>query len=691
MRWPMGPHPSQPSDSPPRPSNYNQDVDCARGQALPATDGWLPAGSVPSLGNTATSRGRQEQDSNVQSVSAASSAALTSEVNTKKEGRRASTNTEWLTPAAYNFCSVLGEGSLGRVYHALRHDTQEEVAIKVVKKSRILRSPEAKSHVFAERAILKRLRHPSIVRLLCTFQDDAHLYYVLEMAGWRTLSEHIVRWGGRLRLDVGRFYAGEIVAILIYLRRECVAHRDLKPQNFVVTANGHLKLIDLSSAQHIAPALHESLNTIGSAQYPPAPFPSPPVSRSQPLIRDSQAAGSNTGDVGTPTLLTAPPGVRWDPSALSANEFPSTPSTTQNETSTESSIGSHPTSVVGRCSSYQRHVRGPETMSPVLPRSSISGGVSDRYLGTSVTSDISHQTSVGTPMYMPPEGFVDGATVNGFAADLWALGCIVYEMLVGNRPNYLLSDAVLSSSTLSEDVGGPIIGCPNKFITPLDFPADARDFIKNLTNPCPETRLGFHSINDLLQHAFLRGLDVLNLHNHTPPPVTPFTQCAVQPHMAKIEPSLGQTQEQQMLREPASLSIRELCEESTTSMPYADSFPCPTHSSGNRPIYISPNSIGPMSSQSIQSNAEQAVSRWCDGPLVDNNTIDTLEFTPNLGECFSAIRSSVTAGEADNRSVRNDRESGRNDGNLRVEGVNIDSRHFGVDSTYCACSSSLLP
>jgi len=81
----------------------------------------------------------------------------------------------------FSFGRVLGEGSYSTVYLATDRQTLKEYAIKVLEKKHIIKEKKIK-YVNIEKNTLNRLtEHPGIVRLYYTFQDEASLYYVLDL------------------------------------------------------------------------------------------------------------------------------------------------------------------------------------------------------------------------------------------------------------------------------------------------------------------------------------------------------------------------------------------------------------------------------------------------------------------------------------------------------------------------------
>eukprot|EP00667_Euglena_gracilis_P003971 EG_transcript_3984 len=141
---------------------------------------------------------------------------------------------------------VIGQGSYGRVRLGVHKPTEEIYAVKCLKKSENLR-PSRVRHIMSEACILHAIEHPFIIRLYQTFQDEHSLYMVLEYAAggevWKHLQKH-----GRFQNHVAKFYAAEVVLALDYLHSHRVIYSDLKPENLMLDAAGHIKLVDFGFA-----------------------------------------------------------------------------------------------------------------------------------------------------------------------------------------------------------------------------------------------------------------------------------------------------------------------------------------------------------------------------------------------------------------------------------------------------------
>jgi serine/threonine protein kinase len=103
--------------------------------------------------------------------------------------------------------------------------------MKMLKKIEVLRLKQVE-HINSERAILAEIKFPFIVNLLCTFQDDHHVYMLLEYVVGGELFSHL-RKAGRFGNEMTRFYAAEITLAIEYMHSKNIIYRDLKPENLV--------------------------------------------------------------------------------------------------------------------------------------------------------------------------------------------------------------------------------------------------------------------------------------------------------------------------------------------------------------------------------------------------------------------------------------------------------------------------
>jgi len=120
---------------------------------------------------------------------------------------------------------------------------------------------------------------------------------------------------------------------------------------------------------------------------------------------------------------------------------------------------------------------------------------------------------VGTAQYVSPEVLQNGPITP--AADLWALGCIVYQMIAGLPPFRGSNDYVIFKE---------ILDCAVDF--PQGFDKDAEDLVRKLLRVDPRDRLGaqdeFGYYESIRAHPFFAGIDWQTLRQQTPPPIYPY-------------------------------------------------------------------------------------------------------------------------------------------------------------------------
>jgi serine/threonine-protein kinase greatwall len=155
----------------------------------------------------------------------------------------------------FEFLKPLTSGGFGKVYLAKRkvykHNEPNRIyAIKVMDKSFMIRKNMAQQ-VCAERDALAVSKSPYVVKLFYSLQSRESIYLIMEyMIGGdlKSLLHNMVYFDERMTL----FYLCEIALALDYLHQHGIIHRDIKPDNMLLGANGHVKLTDfgLSEIDH---------------------------------------------------------------------------------------------------------------------------------------------------------------------------------------------------------------------------------------------------------------------------------------------------------------------------------------------------------------------------------------------------------------------------------------------------------
>ncbi len=151
----------------------------------------------------------------------------------------------------YRIGRLIGQGGMGSVYLANRADDayHQQVAIKLANPT-IAR--DLQRGFRSERQILANLEHPNIARLLDGgTTDDSRPYLVMEYVEGTAITDYCERHELSVteRLELFSSVCGAVQ----YAHRNLVVHRDLKPQNILITEDGSPKLLDFGIAKLLEP------------------------------------------------------------------------------------------------------------------------------------------------------------------------------------------------------------------------------------------------------------------------------------------------------------------------------------------------------------------------------------------------------------------------------------------------------
>src|SRR5919197_603730 len=165
----------------------------------------------------------------------------------------------------YRILRKLGSGGMANVYLAEDQELGRRVAIK------ILNDRHANDDQFVERFRREAknaagLSHPNIVSIYDRGEAEGTYYIAMEYLSGRSLKELIVS-RGPTPIKIAVDYTRQILAALGFAHRNGIVHRDIKPHNVVVDADGRLKVTDFGIARSGASQMTEVGSIIGTAQY----------------------------------------------------------------------------------------------------------------------------------------------------------------------------------------------------------------------------------------------------------------------------------------------------------------------------------------------------------------------------------------------------------------------------------------
>ncbi|VDO46442.1 unnamed protein product [Brugia timori] len=134
-------------------------------------------------------------------------------------------------------------GSYAKVIQAEHKKTGAIYAIKIIKKQ-MFSDDEDIDWVQTEKSVFETAsNHPFLVGLHSCFQTDSRLFFVIEFVPGGDLMFHMQRQR-KLPEDHARFYSAEIIIALHFLHSRGIIYRDLKLDNVLIDAEGHIKLTD---------------------------------------------------------------------------------------------------------------------------------------------------------------------------------------------------------------------------------------------------------------------------------------------------------------------------------------------------------------------------------------------------------------------------------------------------------------
>ncbi|MBR4372432.1 MAG: protein kinase, partial [Victivallales bacterium] len=163
--------------------------------------------------------------------------------------------------------NLIGNGGMGTVYLAHQITLDRDVALKVLHADFSDDTAFIQNFINEARAAAS-LNHPNIVQAVAVNCDEGRWYFAMEYINGNTLKQMLAQ-NGRIPERQMLGIALEIVSALKYAWKEKqIVHRDIKPDNIMMTADGHAKLADLGLARKIT-ELHEDGSTelFGTPQY----------------------------------------------------------------------------------------------------------------------------------------------------------------------------------------------------------------------------------------------------------------------------------------------------------------------------------------------------------------------------------------------------------------------------------------
>lgn len=167
----------------------------------------------------------------------------------------------------YRIDSLVGVGGMANVYRGTDEKTGNAIAVKVLKEE-FLDNEELVRRFKNESKAISILDHPNIVKVYDVSVGERLQYIVMEYIDGITLKEYLKQRGGVLTWKEVVHFATQVLGALDHAHAKGIVHRDVKPQNIMLLADGSIKMMDFGIARFSrAQSQTVSDKAIGSVHY----------------------------------------------------------------------------------------------------------------------------------------------------------------------------------------------------------------------------------------------------------------------------------------------------------------------------------------------------------------------------------------------------------------------------------------
>jgi serine/threonine protein kinase len=147
----------------------------------------------------------------------------------------------------YELVERIGDGSTSVVFLGRHKKLQFPVAVKLLDRTALGAAPHLRSVLLSEAIHLAQINHPNVVRLWDIDDEAVNPYLVLEYVRGGTLAD-LIRQKGKIPFQFAWAIGRQVVEGLAEAHKHGIVHRDVKPGNFLLAIDGHVKVADLGLA-----------------------------------------------------------------------------------------------------------------------------------------------------------------------------------------------------------------------------------------------------------------------------------------------------------------------------------------------------------------------------------------------------------------------------------------------------------
>ena len=167
----------------------------------------------------------------------------------------------------YEILEQIGMGGMARVFRALDHRLNRQVAVKILRED-LAEDAELRRRFHEESQAVAMLSHPNIVAVYDVSRSADLEYIVMELIDGVTLKQYMQRKGNKLNWREALHFITQIVKALGHAHGRGIIHRDIKPHNIMVLRDGSVKVADFGIARVVSGG-HSTLTqeALGSVHY----------------------------------------------------------------------------------------------------------------------------------------------------------------------------------------------------------------------------------------------------------------------------------------------------------------------------------------------------------------------------------------------------------------------------------------
>ena len=152
----------------------------------------------------------------------------------------------------YKYGRIIGRGAFGKVNIGLNVLTGRIVAIKSFNKNNIL-SENAKKKILYETNLMRSLFHPSVTKILETFESEKYMLIIMEYISGGNL-QNFVKKRRKLCEKTSKILFRQIIQGIKYIHSKGIVHRDIKLENILLDLNNIIKICDFGVGKLIKPS-----------------------------------------------------------------------------------------------------------------------------------------------------------------------------------------------------------------------------------------------------------------------------------------------------------------------------------------------------------------------------------------------------------------------------------------------------